>query len=150
MDVLSGAPHFGETNPLPDPITAPSVITPISEQLEGVTGDRAAATVKAGDRIQEKLSKLKDAEPFRANREAAASLSPDFPPPHRLVSAKMIFNVAPTSRRELRMARGVAMAHCRRMILVLPHFVRARSRRRMFRTESALQTAYSAAGAQIK
>ena len=51
---------FGETNPLPDPITAPSVITPISEQLEGVTGDRAAATVKAGDRILEKLSKLKD------------------------------------------------------------------------------------------
>src|SRR5580692_4836568 len=81
----------GETNPLPDPITAPSVITPISEQLEGVTGDRAAATVKADDRIQEKLSKLKDAEPFRANREAAASLSPDFPPPHRLVFAKMIF-----------------------------------------------------------
>jgi hypothetical protein len=88
------SPHFGETNPLPDPITAPSVITPISEQLEGVTGDRAAATVKADDRILEKLSKLKDAEPFRANREAAASLSPDFPPPHRLVSAKMIFKVA--------------------------------------------------------
>jgi len=44
--VLLGAPHFGETNPLPDPITALSVITPISEQLEGVTGDRAAATVK--------------------------------------------------------------------------------------------------------
>ena len=38
---------FGETNPLPDPITAPSVVTPISEQLEGVTGDRTAATVKA-------------------------------------------------------------------------------------------------------
>ena len=54
------SPHFGETNPLPDPITAPSVITPISEQLEGVTGDRAAATVKADDRILEKLSKLKD------------------------------------------------------------------------------------------
>ena len=42
---------FGETNPLLDPITAPSVITPISEQLEGVTGDRAAARVKADDRI---------------------------------------------------------------------------------------------------
>ena len=41
---------FGETNPLPDPITAPSVIRPISE-LEGVTGDRAAATVKADDRF---------------------------------------------------------------------------------------------------
>jgi hypothetical protein len=42
---------FGETNPLPDPIVAPSVITPITEPLEGVTGDRAAATVKADDRI---------------------------------------------------------------------------------------------------
>jgi hypothetical protein len=42
---------FGETNPLTDPITAPIVITPISEQLEDVTGDRAAATVKADDRI---------------------------------------------------------------------------------------------------
>ena len=46
----------GETNPLPDPITAPSVITPSSEQLEGVTAARAAATVKADDRILEKLS----------------------------------------------------------------------------------------------
>ena len=42
---------FGETNPLPDLITAPSAITPISGQLEGVTGDRAAATVKADDRF---------------------------------------------------------------------------------------------------
>ena len=47
---------FGETNPLPDPITSPSVITPSSEQLEGVTAARAAATVKADDRILEKLS----------------------------------------------------------------------------------------------
>ena len=84
---------FGETNPLPDPIAAPSIITPISEQFEGVTGDRAVATVKADDRILEKLSKLKDAKAV-PNREAAASLSPDFPPPHRLVSAKMIFKVA--------------------------------------------------------
>jgi hypothetical protein len=42
---------FGETNPLPDPVAAPGVVTPISEQLERVTGDRAAATVKADDRI---------------------------------------------------------------------------------------------------
>jgi hypothetical protein len=97
---------FGETNPLPDPITAPSIITPISEQFEGVTGDRAVATMKADDRILEKLSKLKDAKAV-PNREAAASLSPDFPPPHRLMSAKMIFKVAPTSRRELRKARGL-------------------------------------------
>jgi hypothetical protein len=82
-------------------------ITPISEQLEGVTGDRAASTVKADDRILEKVSKLKDAKPFRTNCEAAASLSPESPLPHRLESAKMIFNVAPTSRRELRKARGV-------------------------------------------
>ena len=142
----------GETNPLPDPITAPSVITYISDQLEGVTGDRAAATVKADDRILEKLSKLKDAEPFRANREAAASLSPDFPPPHRLVSAKMIFNVAPTSRRELRKARGVAIAHCRRMIWCFPALlalVRVGGCSALG-TESALQTAYSAAGAQTQ
>jgi hypothetical protein len=72
-------PHFGETNPLPDPITAPSVVTPSSEQLEGLTGDRAAATGKADDRILEKVSKLKDAKPFRTNCEAAASLSPEFP-----------------------------------------------------------------------
>jgi hypothetical protein len=52
---------FGETNPLPDPIAAPSIIT-ISEQFEGVTGDRAVATMKADDRILEKLSKLKDAK----------------------------------------------------------------------------------------
>jgi hypothetical protein len=63
----------------------PSVITPIREQLEGVTGDRAAATVKANDRILKKMSKLKD-KAFRTSREAAA-----FPLPHRLVSAKMIF-----------------------------------------------------------
>jgi hypothetical protein len=54
VHVLSGSPHFGETNPLPDPITAPSVITPISEQLEGLTGDRAASTLKADERILEK------------------------------------------------------------------------------------------------
>jgi hypothetical protein len=40
-------------------------------------------------------------------KEAAASLSSDFPPPHRFVSAKMIFKVAPTSRRELQKARGL-------------------------------------------
>jgi hypothetical protein len=60
---------FGETKPLPDPITAPSVITPISEQLEGVTGDRAAATVKADDRILEKLSALMDVKAVAASQQ---------------------------------------------------------------------------------
>jgi hypothetical protein len=30
---------FGETNPLLDPIASPGVVTPISEQLERVTGE---------------------------------------------------------------------------------------------------------------
>jgi hypothetical protein len=76
---------FGETNPLPDPITAPQRYHAHQGTLEGVTGDRAAATVKADDRILEKMSKLKD-KAFRTSREAAA-----FPLPHRLVSTKMIF-----------------------------------------------------------
>jgi hypothetical protein len=41
---------FGETNPLTQS-PLPVLITPISEQLEGVTGDRAAATVKADGRL---------------------------------------------------------------------------------------------------
>jgi hypothetical protein len=60
---------LGETKSLPDPITAPSVITPISEQLEGVTGDRAAATVKADDRILEKLSALMDVKAVAASQQ---------------------------------------------------------------------------------
>ena len=83
------------------------------------------------------------------NRQAAASLSPDFPPPHRLVRQND-FQRCPDFASRIAEGEGGCDGLLPANDLVLPHFVRARSRRRMFRTESALQTAYSAAGAQIK
>jgi hypothetical protein len=69
IDVLSGSPHVWRNEPIARPSHRSQPITPISEQLEGVIGDRAAATVKADDRILEKLSKLMDAKAVPASQQ---------------------------------------------------------------------------------